>query len=144
MSSVYRLLCLAHDPAIVISGSAFCEWSDPAPAIQAALRLTTNDTVSQQHPDCPLMVGRYSGSLVELCCPAGHGDTAARHFAGGMHVASEWVDVLWLRLLWHSLRVGEAGGNGELLQAAWAANNMGCWPSYVLHRLRYELQLVES
>lgn len=57
MSSDYDALCLSHDPAIILG-------MDES-SYDAALHRARID-----HPRCDLVVGRWSGGLVELCCPA--------------------------------------------------------------------------
>lgn len=56
MSSFYEAICLSHDPAIVDSG----EESTPVAALERR-RLG--------HPRCDLLVGRWSGGLIEVICP---------------------------------------------------------------------------
>lgn len=56
MSSYYDAICLSHDPAIVM-GHDESSWDA---AIERG-RL--------EHPRCDLLVGRWSGALVEVCCP---------------------------------------------------------------------------
>lgn len=58
MSSTYRLLCLSHDPALVIAEPELGLWTDGEP------QLTRPDA----HPDCDLMVGRFSYPLIAVGC----------------------------------------------------------------------------
>lgn len=78
MSSAYRFLCLAHDPAIEVGESiqlrdvavGLAERRDDAPELA-------------EHRGCRLLVGRYSYPLVELYDPR----------------TRQWVDIDVIRLL---------------------------------------------
>lgn len=85
MSSDYHLLCLDHEPALVIPGH---EYDNPFAAIQVAADPMAWDTGG--HGSCDLLVGRYSASLAEIACPRceTHGPRA-----------DTWIEVGWLRLL---------------------------------------------
>lgn len=60
MSSNYSVLCLSHDPAIIVHDPGY---NRPEQA-EAAIR----DGIAG-HEQCDLMIGRYSYPLVELGCP---------------------------------------------------------------------------
>lgn len=79
MSSTYRVLCLAHDPAITIDG-----WESQSPDEVVGL-LERRDTAEQlaQHRGCPLAVGRYSYPLIQVYNPK----------------TRQWADVEVLRLI---------------------------------------------
>lgn len=92
MSSSYNILCLSHDPAIIVEP----EYRTPGEA-ETALRQGVDFEVPIGHPNCDLMIGRWSGSLIEVGCPPGQrrpGQRCCTH-----HSTTEWVGVAWLRIL---------------------------------------------
>lgn len=124
MSSDYHLLCMNHDPAIVIDH----EWATPAEAV-AALKARSHDGPLGAHRTCDLLIGRYSAALVEVCCPGGH------HVHGRirMHISERWADRDWLRLLYHAYASRDPA-------IAAAAGELGdCWPRERVLKLRDEL-----
>jgi len=122
MSSVYRLLCLSHDPAIPVEHP---EWPSFQPALAAAKDRTL---VPTEHKTCDLLIGQYSYPLIEVCCPASRSMGTAHP---GCHSDDRWIDAGWLRLL--ALADPAAVG---------AARVPDCWTRDVALRLRYELGLV--
>ena len=64
MSSDFHILCLSHEPALIIPGH---EYDNPFAAIQVAADPMSRETGG--HGSCDLLVGRYSASLVEVGCP---------------------------------------------------------------------------
>lgn len=121
MSSQYHLLCIAHDPAIVIDIDA----TRPETAL-AAITDRASHPALNEHPHCPLMIGRYSYPLVELCCPGSQDD---RH-----PTSDEWMDVSLLRvvaLAWMQ------PSDTEMSEALGRLHR--CWEPKRLSRLRYEL-----
>lgn len=85
MSSEYKIFCLSHNPVIVFGD---CTWNRPEMALEAVRDRTGP---AAEHPNCRLLVGRYSASLIEVCCP-----TSAHILR---HGADLWVDAHWLRLI---------------------------------------------
>lgn len=124
MSSTYRLICLNHDPALVIYDHD--EWNDPEPAIAAATSRMYLAEHFPAHVDCDLMVGRFSYPLIELCCPSGD-----HH--GGHHGRPEWMRREWLRLLYAAFLSPDA------TVGRWSDPLGDCWSRTRLHRLRAEL-----
>ncbi len=122
MSSEYRILCLSHDPAIVVPSED--GWHRPEEALAAVADRTGP---AELHANCALLVGRYSYPLVEVCCPR---QTAIRQPGhSGYHPNSdEWVDAAWLRLL--AVTTAEQRAPLRL---------PGCWTHETALRLRYEL-----
>lgn len=128
MSSVYRVLCLSHDPAIHV---ARWENDDCEAAIAAALDPATREDLAE-HERCDLMVGRYSAGFVEACCPARQG-----RLAHGRHIAPQWIDHKYLALLSAALDVAD----GPLATAVGEITRHGCWTEQRIRRLRIELGL---
>ena len=99
MSSNYTIFCLGHDPAIEIMG----DISSPNDALVMAAERRHERL--NEHSGCDLLVGRYSGGLVEIGCP---GDPYC-HYHGPN--ADTWTEAGWLRLLYiahaHDIGVGE-------------------------------------
>lgn len=90
MSSNYHLLCLSHDPAIVLSEYDF-QRADISAVTRAYPGLA-------DHQQCDIMVGRYSYPLVEVGCFGAitlEGPTGCK----GYHNGIQWMDRDWLRLL---------------------------------------------
>lgn len=129
MSSTYRILCLSHDPALVTD----IEWSsgtDNVAAVERAAR-----TGVPGHEACDVLIGRWSGSIVEFGCTKAVKDE--RHAC--WHNGAYWVDVLWLRLLALARRAPE--GSTERMLAARADR---CWSPGRVDRLRHLLFPDES
>jgi len=126
VSSIYRVLCLSHDPAI----AADTEYSSRADA-EAAVRNGVSG-----HETCDLMIGRYSYPLVELGCP---GKTLDHPRDGAhkcyFHRDARWIGVEWVRLLAYAQQQPE----GSPLRQATADVHFACFPPERLHRLRLEI-----
>lgn len=92
MSSTYSVLCLSHDPAIIVHDPGY---NRPEQA-EAAIHNGING-----HEQCDLMIGRYSSPLVELGCP--RSADQPEHLRPGVlrcyHGSTMWTDSEWLRLL---------------------------------------------
>lgn len=124
MSSVYRVLCLSHDPAITTEA----EYSRPEPAVAAIA------SGIDGHRDCDLLIGRYSYPLVEVGCPPTTSpDRAGRHRCHP-HSVTEWVDVAWLRILAAVYRVGD-----EQMRTLTGESTLRHWSRERLQRLHEEL-----
>jgi hypothetical protein len=120
VSSDYQIICLSHDPAIIVE-------QDYTNAEQAL-----NDAGDHYaHPDCDLIVGKWSGGLVELCCPGMPEGRKIRDHTW-LHSGDQWVKAAWLRL---ALLAGAATTE--------AARIPGCWTYLRLHKLRYILGIEE-
>jgi len=98
MSSVYRVLCLNHDPAIVIDR----DWDNGPEAIDAAANPDHHE-VLEFHTSCDLLVGRWSGSLCEVGCPPQPHE--ADKYGACYHTGPQWTSVDWLRLFEAALHV---------------------------------------
>lgn len=123
MSSTYRILCIGHDPALVLDDRS---WNDHAQAVQAIAAGVS------AHPSCRLLVGRWSAALIEVGCPRMAG--AVHRHSGVYHPHdTEWVDAGWLRLM--ALSTPEAVG---------AAQVPGCWDRDIARRLARILGLEET
>jgi hypothetical protein len=128
MSSTYRILCLSHDPAIVIDEGL--EFHSDVGGRERAVDAVLNGV--KGHEGCDLLIGRYSYPLVEVGCAKG---------AGCHHSGTRWINSEWLRLL-HA--VGEAHADERLKKAYAKAQRLhGCWTDQRLDRLRLELGVEE-
>lgn len=123
MSSTYRVLCLNHDPAIVIDR----DWNNGPEALDAACNPDRHE-VLEAHVGCDLLVGCWSGSLCEIGCPP-KDFSAAR--CG--HRRETWIDVEWLRLLAAAL-----DADGPALQKAveGVTRPYRCWTRQRVQQLR--------
>lgn len=131
MSSDYLILCLTHDPALRLGHDNGEEWTRPEPALTAAANPAAHQ-ITAPHVGCDLLVGRYSYPLIEVACPALPNDRwPAWH--SGFHTQPKWVDVGWLRLLWHAHGQPDPALVASAERAGW-----GCWTSERVNRLRYE------
>lgn len=118
MSSNYKVLCLSHVTALVVTET----HNDPEEAISWATRAVA---VGGAHEGCDLVIGRYSYPLVELICPG------CRN--GGMHVKPARIDADVARLVLHCY------GHKEKATYQLAAKAGRCWPPARLEKLRPEL-----
>lgn len=119
MSSIYRIICLSHDPAIVTD----LEWDSGVNGLAAAEHAAK---AAPGHERCDVLIGRYSYPLVEVGCPC------------SKHRDVLWVDSGWLRLLALSQ---DAPKGTPLREAAENAPMVWCWSPARLRLLRDELGL---
>jgi hypothetical protein len=133
VSSTYRVLCLAHEPALTLAP----EWSRPEDA-EMAVAKPTEDNGLAEHADCDLLIGRYSYPLIEVGCPASKKGLPASHYPYHPH-DTEWMDIAWLRLLWMA-RDYLANDEDPYLRMA-VDKAPGCWSAQRLTRLAPELRL---
>lgn len=98
MSGNYRTICLNHNPALILLDA---EWGSPEGAADALAAVLDRDPDGylSDHAACDLLIGRWSGGLIQLCCPR-------RDMHGWMHRDPEWVEVGWLRLAHAALLAG--------------------------------------
>lgn len=127
MSSTYRVLCLSHDPALVVDDMGV-GFSRPE-AAEEAIR----DGIDG-HADCDLLIGRYSYPLIEVGCPPTNGSERPGRHRCTIHGITEWVDVAWLRL---AAAVYQSGN--EQMRALADDRSLCCWSWERLRRLRDEL-----
>lgn len=90
MSSDYHVLCLSHDPAIIVTTDGL-EFHSPHDALAAAAEPARHERLAD-HVGCDLLVGRYSAPLIEAACPGGKGCPRS-------HRSGDWIAAGWLRLL---------------------------------------------
>lgn len=113
MSSSFRPICLNHDPAILIGVDGFPDYDNVAEALAAGWA---------EHPRCLVIIGQWSGGLVELICPGSERNSPAeglRHRQSqhpAVHLYDREVEPVWLRYLAMS---------GEIVRSA--AGSTGCW-----------------
>lgn len=129
MSSYYRLLCLSHDPAIVIDGDDRSRDTAIARAHAGV----------PDHVGCDLLIGRYSAPLVEVCCPTrtAPGPTPAWHPGWRWHAQPIWADAALLRLA--LLAIERADGDEAIGRAIRQLPE--CWSWTRLRRLAPELDV---
>jgi hypothetical protein len=127
MSSTYRILCLSHDPALVIETP---DWNRPTPA-EEAIRNGVDG-----HEQCDLMIGRYSYPLVELGCPrsADRPDSLRPDVLRCCHGSTTWTTKEWLLLLTAAHQSPDPA-----IREAIKAGSHHCLPWERLRRLRDEL-----
>ncbi|MEV0382348.1 hypothetical protein [Nonomuraea sp. NPDC050643] len=129
MSSIYRILCLSHDPAI----TADAEYSRPEPAIAAI------GSGIDGHADCDLLIGRYSYPLIEVGCPPNTGAQRTGQHRCYPHSVTEWVDVAWLRILAAVYRIGDEQTAMLAVESSLNHSALRHWSRERLRRLRDEL-----
>jgi hypothetical protein len=131
VSSMYRILCLSHNPALELETPEWHSGDDGRVKAEHAAAHPEDLDGLAEHTACDLLVGRYSYPLVEVGCPAVIRDSGRPHPPGTYHPRStEWVDIEWLRLLWLAQQAEE----GPLLRAA-ATLSGWCWSPARLNRL---------
>jgi hypothetical protein len=123
MSSDYHLLCLSHDPALVI---------EPELPRHQAEEITRDSATLAHHRHCDVVIGRYSCPLVEVAClgitlP---GPTGCK----GYHSVVKWIDRDWLKLL-----LAATTPPNEVDPAILKPFTGGCWPLERVDKLRAEL-----
>lgn len=121
MSSVYRALCVSHDPALAWGEVHSGSWSDAAGMAGALAHLI--EEARGEHPGCRLLLGRYSYPLIEIGCPANERRCSRRHRE------VEWLDRYWAKLM--ILAGDQVGG--------WSHPVIGCWSRGLLLPLAADL-----
>jgi hypothetical protein len=127
VSSTYRVLCLSHDPAIIVTDEwEPLEWNnEDEPIAAVAKRLGS----LASHAKCDLMVGAYSTPLVQVACPPNE-----KHW----HKEPVWMDANWLKLM-----------AAAMIEPNDAVNTVldrfhGCWNPERVRRLRVLLSVEEA
>lgn len=87
MSSTYQLICMNHDPGIVV-------WDDHHQTFQPLEEKLKSDD-PWEHSGCDVVIGRFSYPLIEVGCPWSLGKYAYRC----EHAATMWTEASWLKLL---------------------------------------------
>lgn len=122
MNTSYRILCLSHDPAIILEP----EWGDAYEALSAVASPDEHVKLAH-HAGCDLLVGAWSPRLEALACPpraySGHPPT---------HAFPEWLPVDLARVLGaaHQIPLPDAGLSAALKHLP------ACWSPTRIHRLR--------
>lgn len=131
MSSTYAILCMSHDPAI----EAVDERSAEEAISWAAAGLS-------EHPNCDLLVARYSGGIIQVGCPgvATPPDGRLAHRGHpGWHRDIIWAEAGLLRVAAAVVQT-EDDGHAEVLTKSLKRMPM-CWTVERLRRLRHVLEV---
>jgi hypothetical protein len=125
VSSTYSIFCMSHDPAIDLPD---------LPGVEESIEWARDGF--GPHPSCDLLVGRYSGGLIEVGCPGARepGITPGHRGHSGWHRDTIWADAALLRVAAAALEE-EWDGRSTAIQHALAKLPM-CWTLARLHRLR--------
>ncbi|MEU1275293.1 hypothetical protein [Streptomyces sp. NPDC005799] len=129
MSSTFHIACLSHDPAVSVTDLGYNSAGEAEAQIRSGV---------EGHPNCDLLIIRWSGAPVEVGCP-GHdraaGTRPPAHWCRISHSHTKWVHTTWLRVLVHA-RLG-AGLPDKI------ANHfdVACWTEQRVWRLREEIGL---
>lgn len=125
MSSLYRFLCMNHDPAIEFGPEDVYSVSRIEDLARA--RQWSEDVPWSDHAQCDVLIGRYSSPLIEVGCVPG--------FSGcpGWHSDMQWVRREWLWLAYSALNL-----TGGVHDAAKAIPR--CWTPSRLARLAPHLR----
>jgi hypothetical protein len=121
VSSNYHLLCLSHDPAIVID----CDFR-----LDEVEAVTREHEAPAGHQDCDIVAGRFSCPLIEAGC-FGRTLRGPSGCKGIHHRGPIWTDSNVLRLLHYAAP--------SVDQETLRPFVTGCWPLERLRRLRREL-----
>jgi hypothetical protein len=119
MSSDYDVLCVSHTPAIRI------EIDEGGGRPETAIEVVRTSQLGG-HPNCDLLVGRWSGALIEIACPGMNGrpgDGQPHFHAGGWHRDAIWADAGLLHVAAVAVELAE---NDVRIEAAVKALPM-CW-----------------
>lgn len=116
MSSNYHVLCVSHDPAIVITEDH--EFRSPHDALAAAANPASHERLAG-HVGCDLLVGRYSYPLIEVGCPGGDRCRPGYHRPD----SDMWADAGWLRLL-HAAHSRGDDVTGFRLRPCWTRSRV--------------------
>jgi hypothetical protein len=119
---MYRALCVSHDPALTSGEVHSGSWSDQA-GMEAALAHLIEEARTE-HPNCRLLIGRYSYPLIQVGCPANNPSCTRRHRE------VEWIGSGWLRIL---IDAGDQVGN-------WHQPVIDCWSRELVLPLASELR----
>lgn len=119
--SLYRVLCLSHDHAIILEP----EWNNPDQAIAAATDPAEHVEIAN-HAHCDLLIGAFSYPLVSVTCPPrphpGHDAPHHRH--------AVWITRDWLHVLAAANQLPHAELSAALQRIP------ACWSATRIHRLR--------
>lgn len=129
MSSNYSVLCLSHDPAIIVHDPGYNRPEQAEAAIRDGI---------DGHADCDLMIGRYSYPLIEIGCPAALG--RPKHRPGVVtccHGSTVWIDRDWLWILAAAYQSPDPGMRAAIEKG----RSQQCLPWERLRRLRVELSI---
>lgn len=122
MSSTYRVLCLSHDPAIIVHDPGYSRPESAEEAIRTGIA---------GHEACDLAIGRYSYPLVEFGCPASRDQQRKLRCTHGSAV---WIESDWLRLLTAAYQSSDSS-----VRKVVEEGHHHCLPWDRLRRLRAEL-----
>jgi hypothetical protein len=116
MSSQYRLICMSHDPALIILDGEHREQFTP----------DREDDRMADHPECDVMIGQFSYPLVAVGCfgLTIQGSTECK----STHNQINWMDVDWLRLLY-------LASKGTVPVSIYQPLLLRCWTMDRLYRL---------
>jgi len=126
MSTSYRILCLSHDPAIILEPN----WAGFDQALAAATDPAKHVEIAN-HAECDLLVGTWRGGLFLITCPP-----RPHPREDGHHRLPVGGDIDWLRLL-------SAAYQAELPDPRLTAalkRLPECWSAERVYRLRHLLQ----
>ncbi len=126
MSSVYRLVCMEHTPAIDVRDDL---------TLEEAEYLARNNNV-EGHLGCELLIARSSGATIEIGCI---GKNTGRH----RHSSTSWIDTEWLALASTIVAIKVTSDNEAInkLHKVLEHYNFGCWNIKRLTRLYGYLRL---
>ena len=127
MSSTYSILCLSHDPAIIVHDPGYNRPEQAEAAIHDGIN---------GHETCDLMIGRFSYPLVEVGCPrsADQPESLRPGVLRCYHGGTKWAEKEWLILLAAAYQ-----SDDQAVRKAVKAGSHSCLPWERLRRLRVEL-----
>lgn len=126
MSSTYRILCLSHDPAIVLDH----DYDSDCAAAVAVLNPHRHPEV-EEHADCDLLIGRYSYPLIEVGCAG----SARPAFGHPQHAEIEWIAAGLLRIAALALTADQPNATAVVVDGLPGY----CWTVKRIERLRSQL-----
>jgi len=130
MSDDFHAFCCSHDPAFNLT-----DFDVGRDEVEPMIRRMRQDS---PHSDCNLLIGRYSGSLIDIGCPGSLGTD--RGFGEAFGCASGHKEIKWIDARWLKLALALLGPTGSIQSGPGAeeldAVTRWCWTPERIHRLR--------
>jgi len=131
VSSTFHIACLSHDPACQVTDLGYDSSGEAEARIRSGI---------EGHPNCDLLIIRWSGGPVEIGCPGHERRATTRPPANWCwcripHSHTKWASTTWLRVLAHA-RLAHA-----LPEKLAPHSDLSCWTEQRVWRLREEISL---
>ena len=131
MSSVYKIFCVSHNPAIMVAqtGPDRFDWSRPEGPLAA---IADHWGPLANHPHCDFLIGRCQGAYTEYICP-GKRESDPRPnpctHTEPATIAAEWIDLM-------AADLNDPGHSAATARALDHIHRSGCWTFERVHSIR--------